>query len=206
MCRELGGHVGTTGRARVPFDKSRSPSGAVVPSATMTPIPSPSSLRSKLGLMGKTWLPQQRIDDLVQRCQQAENRGTTRFRGMSYEQGVMYGIRWILGQEEFDPLDGGTIEEGVPAGPFDLEWEFVEIIAREYLKAKGLRSEISHTLDGLDAQKQVRVSVAGQAFDWHDVWACYPKHDGSACEDSAIVVISKLTGEVVYCGGAGKVV
>ena len=99
------------------------------------------------------WPPQELIDDLIQRCEAAQVKGVTSFRGMSYERGVLTGIRWLLGQEEFDPLDGGTIEDGVSAGPFDLHFEFVEIIAREYLKAKGMRGEIGHALDGADAQK-----------------------------------------------------
>ena len=149
------------------------------------------------------WPLQELIDDLLKRCQSAENKGTTRFKGMSYEQGVMTGILWMLGKEEFDPLDGSMVEWPVPVGPFDLHFEFVEIIAREYLRAKGLPSEISHTLDGIDARQQVELCVGGQSFDWHEVWVCYPKVDGLTCNESTIVVVSKLSGEVVYCGAAG---
>ena len=65
------------------------------------------------------WPPESLIADLMRRCQDAETRNVTRFKGMSYEQGVLYGLRWMLGQEDFDPLEGGGKETPVPIGPFD---------------------------------------------------------------------------------------
>jgi hypothetical protein len=50
--------------------------------------------------LDKDWPPQQLIDDLLKRCQAAEDKGTTRFAGMSYEQGILYGIRWMCGTDE----------------------------------------------------------------------------------------------------------
>ena len=69
--------------------------------------------------MEDTYPTENQILNLLQRCMEAEESGTTRFKGMSYEQGVMTGILWMLEQEECDPLEGGKIVSKVPMGPFE---------------------------------------------------------------------------------------
>lgn len=44
------------------------------------------------------------VDDVLNQCAEAECRGQSKFRGMSYEQGVQAGIRWIIGDESEHPL------------------------------------------------------------------------------------------------------
>jgi hypothetical protein len=43
------------------------------------------------------------VDDLLNRASDAEMDGS-RFPGMSYEQGLLYAIRWLIGEEDEDPL------------------------------------------------------------------------------------------------------
>lgn len=73
-------------------------------------------------------LSKKKIEDLIKRCEETETKGTTRFQGMSYEQGVLYGIRWMLGLEEYDPLVGSKEETPVPRAPFDDEMESKVIV------------------------------------------------------------------------------
>jgi len=47
------------------------------------------------------------IDDLIQQCMDAEEQGTTKFRGMTYEQGIKNALDWVVetGQDGYHPLD-----------------------------------------------------------------------------------------------------
>jgi hypothetical protein len=49
------------------------------------------------------------IDDVLNRCVDAENEGKSQYPGMSYEQGVRVGVEWLLGITDEPPFDG---EEG----------------------------------------------------------------------------------------------
>jgi len=44
------------------------------------------------------------IDDVLNQCAQSENTGSSKFPGMTYEQGVKYAIKWMIGDEP-NPLD-----------------------------------------------------------------------------------------------------
>jgi hypothetical protein len=45
------------------------------------------------------------IDDVLNECMEHEDKGTTKFRGMTYEQGVQNGIRWVLGEVFDHPME-----------------------------------------------------------------------------------------------------
>jgi hypothetical protein len=44
------------------------------------------------------------IDDLLNQCAEAEDRGDSRFFGMTYEQGIKCALEWVLGELEEYPL------------------------------------------------------------------------------------------------------
>ena len=44
------------------------------------------------------------IDDVLNQCDDAEVNGEEKFPGMTYEQGIAYAIRWLIGQEKENPL------------------------------------------------------------------------------------------------------
>jgi hypothetical protein len=46
---------------------------------------------------------QQEIDAVLDQCSEAEAKGTSRFPGLTYEEGVSCAIRWMLRESE-DPL------------------------------------------------------------------------------------------------------
>lgn len=50
-------------------------------------------------------VPIKEIDKLIDDCTDSENRGHSKFSGMSYEQGIKMGILWVLGEEEHYPLE-----------------------------------------------------------------------------------------------------
>ncbi len=45
------------------------------------------------------------VNDVLQRCDEAEENGATEVPGMTYEQGIAAAIRWITGQWSDHPLD-----------------------------------------------------------------------------------------------------
>ena len=45
------------------------------------------------------------IDDLLNRCAEAEDEGRTAYPGMNYEMGVKAGIEWLTGQRSDHPLE-----------------------------------------------------------------------------------------------------
>ena len=45
------------------------------------------------------------IDDVLNKCIEAEAHNRTAFGGMTYEEGVRAGIDWLVGNEEEKPLD-----------------------------------------------------------------------------------------------------
>ena len=45
------------------------------------------------------------IDSLLNRCDEQSMIGGSKLFGMTYEEGVAAGIRWILGEESEDPLE-----------------------------------------------------------------------------------------------------
>ena len=47
------------------------------------------------------------INDLLQKCMDAEEKGTTKYPGMSYEQGIKNAIDWLVdtGVDDYHPLD-----------------------------------------------------------------------------------------------------
>lgn len=48
-----------------------------------------------------------RLWDLLDRCNEAEERGRSAFHGMSYEQGIKAGILWAIGETREHPLEEG---------------------------------------------------------------------------------------------------
>jgi len=45
------------------------------------------------------------IDDVLNICTERANSGNSPLWGMTYEEGVEAGIRWVLGQTDDSPLD-----------------------------------------------------------------------------------------------------
>ena len=45
------------------------------------------------------------INDLIQRCMDAEAKGTTKYFGLTYEQGVKVALDWVTGNDDIHPLD-----------------------------------------------------------------------------------------------------
>jgi len=47
------------------------------------------------------------INDLIQQCMEAEMKGTSKFPGMSYEQGIKNALDWMVdtGADDYHPLD-----------------------------------------------------------------------------------------------------
>lgn len=48
----------------------------------------------------------QEVDDVLDKATKQGEAGCTRWPGMSYEQGVEAAIRWLIGHDEDNPLDG----------------------------------------------------------------------------------------------------
>lgn len=48
----------------------------------------------------------QEIDDLLNDCAEEEGEGTTRFKGMTYEQGIKAAIEWLI-----DPIFSHPLED-----------------------------------------------------------------------------------------------
>lgn len=44
------------------------------------------------------------IDKLLNQCAEAEDDGTTKFPGMTYEQGVKAALEWVTGESDNHPL------------------------------------------------------------------------------------------------------
>ena len=49
------------------------------------------------------WL-QSKVDRVLNTCVEREESGDSPFWGMTYEQGVEQGIRWLLGETDYDPV------------------------------------------------------------------------------------------------------
>jgi hypothetical protein len=45
------------------------------------------------------------IDDVLNRCADAEDEGRSQYSGMTYEQGVRIGIEWLLGITDESPFE-----------------------------------------------------------------------------------------------------
>jgi len=45
------------------------------------------------------------IDDLLNQCAEAEDRGKTKYPGMTYEQGIRYALEWLFDEEMGHPLE-----------------------------------------------------------------------------------------------------
>ena len=48
---------------------------------------------------------EQEINQLLNQCAEAEEMCTTKFSGMTYEQGIKEGIEWLIGDTDCNPLD-----------------------------------------------------------------------------------------------------
>ena len=48
---------------------------------------------------------EQEINELLNQCAEAEEMCTTKFSGMTYEQGIKEGIEWLIGDTDCNPLD-----------------------------------------------------------------------------------------------------
>jgi len=44
------------------------------------------------------------VDEVLNTCVERENSGKSPFWGMTYEQGVEAGIRWLIGETDYDPV------------------------------------------------------------------------------------------------------
>ena len=47
-----------------------------------------------------------KIDDVLNKCADAEDEGRSQYPGMTYEQGVRIGIEWLLGITDESPFEG----------------------------------------------------------------------------------------------------
>ena len=50
---------------------------------------------------------QKEVDEVQNQAQENIDEGKSDFRGESYEAGVVAAIRWMRGEEELNPMDGG---------------------------------------------------------------------------------------------------
>lgn len=50
-------------------------------------------------------VPQSEIDDLLNECDQSEETGTSRYPGMSYEQGIKAALMWVTGNSVDHPFE-----------------------------------------------------------------------------------------------------
>lgn len=48
---------------------------------------------------------QDQIDDILNECSELIDEGTSKFPGMTYEQGVEAAIRWMSGDEDTSPME-----------------------------------------------------------------------------------------------------
>jgi len=48
---------------------------------------------------------EQEINEVLNKCSDNIDKSKSKFPGMSYEEGVESAIRWILGDEETNPMD-----------------------------------------------------------------------------------------------------
>ena len=48
---------------------------------------------------------EQEIDDVLNKCDEQEDLGSSKWPGMTYEQGVAQGIRWVLGHWDTNPME-----------------------------------------------------------------------------------------------------
>lgn len=46
------------------------------------------------------------IDQQIDAASAWENKGTTAVRGMTYEQGVLMALRWVIGDDDALPIEG----------------------------------------------------------------------------------------------------
>ena len=49
------------------------------------------------------------IDDVLNKCADAEDEGRSQYPGMTYEQGVRIGIEWLLGMTGESPFEGEEV-------------------------------------------------------------------------------------------------
>lgn len=49
--------------------------------------------------------PEDAIDDVLNKCDEQEDEGGSKWPGMTYEQGVAAGIRWALGHIDDNPME-----------------------------------------------------------------------------------------------------
>ena len=54
---------------------------------------------------------QDEINEVLGKAAEAENEGTTRWIGMSYEMGVRAAIEWMLDSSMGNPLEGNPLED-----------------------------------------------------------------------------------------------
>lgn len=52
----------------------------------------------------KTVRTKKEVDDLLERCNEAQAEESTAFSGMTYEQGILYGISWLIEEDDADPI------------------------------------------------------------------------------------------------------
>lgn len=49
--------------------------------------------------------PEEEINEVLNRCAEHSEKGTSQYHGMTYEDGVRAGIDWVLGYVEENPLE-----------------------------------------------------------------------------------------------------
>lgn len=49
----------------------------------------------------------EQINDLIQKCMDSEDKGGSKYPGMTYEQGIKAALDWVMdtGMDDFHPLD-----------------------------------------------------------------------------------------------------
>lgn len=57
--------------------------------------------------MAKVKVSDHELWALLDQCVEAEDRGSSAYHGMSYEQGIKAGIMWALGETRQHPLEEG---------------------------------------------------------------------------------------------------
>jgi len=55
--------------------------------------------------MVETKRTQEEVDDVLDKCAEQTEQGTTKWSAMSYEQGVEAALRWVTGDTDDDPME-----------------------------------------------------------------------------------------------------
>ena len=84
--------------------------------------------------------------------------------------------------------------------------EQARALAEEFLdRTEGLPRRSGEDITGVYDLREIRwphPSLYGVSFDLQDTWIVYVRDESISIQSSTIVVVSKQTGDILYCGSA----